>query len=123
MNLSNVASGQPRFGVISGDAELITAIDFSPDGLMFATGSIDRSAKIYDAATGRQICMPLQLGDRVNVVRFTPDGRSLITGSRDRTLRVWDLSSLVRRQELILPHPLPPSATRSAPMDARFSLA
>ncbi len=62
---------------------------FSPDGRWIATAGRDFSARVWDAATGREIAR-MRHASAVNAVRFSPDGASLATASEDGTVRVWD---------------------------------
>jgi WD40 repeat protein len=61
---------------------------------VLATGSIDETIRIWDAATGEQIGEPLtgHTGGVTAVAAFAgPDGRTLLaTGGRDETVRIWD---------------------------------
>ncbi|MGX1886716.1 hypothetical protein [Streptomyces sp. NPDC055287] len=67
------------------------------DGLPVAvTGSADRTVRVWDLTTGRQIGHPLTgHTDTVNALACTElDGRPIaVTGSDDRMVRVWDLTT------------------------------
>jgi WD40 repeat protein len=70
---------------------------FSPDGNYVATASRDGTARIWDAATGKPLTVPLQHNSRgvvapaVTSVRFSADGRRIVTASQDRTARIWNV--------------------------------
>jgi WD40 repeat protein len=54
------------------------------------TASADKTARIWDAATGKQIAILRGHDDRVDSAHFSPDGRWVVTASADHTARVWD---------------------------------
>jgi len=66
----------------------------SPDGRRIVTASDDKTARIWDAASGKPIGGPLK-GHEAAVISatFSPDGARIVTGSRDQTARIWDAAS------------------------------
>src|SRR6266568_7540618 len=75
---------------LKGHTLAVASVDYSPDGRYLATGSYDRTAKIWDAATGTEVATLRNHQGTVEAVRFSPDGRILATGSYDGTVRLWD---------------------------------
>ena len=69
------------------------SVAWSPDGKRLATGSVDQTAKVWDAASGREV-LTLHAHNRpVTSVAWSPDGNQLATGSVDQTAKVWDATS------------------------------
>src|SRR5262249_31840252 len=64
---------------------------FSPDGRYVVTGSYDKSARVFEVATGRLIGKPLLHGDWVRTVAFAPDNQHVLSGSHDMPARLWDI--------------------------------
>ncbi|KJA27638.1 hypothetical protein HYPSUDRAFT_197831 [Hypholoma sublateritium FD-334 SS-4] len=70
----------------------VTFVALSPDGKHIAPGLSDKTVRIWDLETGKQVGEPFRgHTDRVNSVAFSPDGRRVVSGSGDETLRIWDL--------------------------------
>ena len=63
---------------------------FSPDGKRLATASWDHTAKVWDAATGKELFTLRGHKERVGMVAFSPDGKYLATASYDNTAKIWD---------------------------------
>jgi len=53
-----------------------------------ATGSYDRTAKIWDAAPGAEVTTLRGHDGTVEATRFSPDGKLLATGSYDGTVKL-----------------------------------
>lgn len=64
---------------------------FSRDGDVFATGSADRTARVWDASTGAPLSPPLHHEDIVRHVAFDSERRRLVTTTGSGVVRVWDL--------------------------------
>jgi WD40 repeat protein/transcriptional regulator with XRE-family HTH domain/energy-coupling factor transporter ATP-binding protein EcfA2 len=74
------------------DAE-IWSVAYSPDGTRIATASQDKTAKIWDAATGELLLTLSGHSESVNDVIYSPDGTQIATASQDKTAKIWDAAS------------------------------
>jgi hypothetical protein len=70
----------------------VLASAFSPDGGVLATASQDRTARLWDAASGRQLAV-LGHEDAIVGASFSPDGGTILTASSDKTARLWSAGS------------------------------
>ena len=66
---------------------------FSADGQRVVTASRDKTARVWDAATGKAISEPMKHDDEVNSAQFSADGQRVVTASKDKTARVWDAAT------------------------------
>ena len=71
----------------------VNSAAFSPDGTRVVTASADNTARVWDAATAKEIAVLRGHGDAVESAAFSPDGRLIVTASNDKTARVWDAAT------------------------------
>ncbi|CAI7665568.1 unnamed protein product [Penicillium pancosmium] len=74
------------------DQRILTA-NFSPDGESIATGSMDRTVKLWSIAD--RTCTQTLEGhsERVEHVAFSPDSKIIASGVFDGSVRIWDRES------------------------------
>jgi transcriptional regulator with XRE-family HTH domain len=65
----------------------------SPDGQYLLTASEDRTARLWDVATGQTIQTFVGHTDHLVVADFSPDGKYVVTSSADNTARLWDVAT------------------------------
>jgi WD40 repeat protein len=65
-------------------------VAFSSDGRLLASGSYDKTVRLWDPATGMLEQTLKGHLDSIHSVAFSPDGRLLASGSSDKTVRLWD---------------------------------
>ena len=71
----------------------VDAAAFSPDGKLVVTGGDDRTARLWDAATGEPVGRPLHHPGQVAAVAFSPDGKTVLTGCVDGIARLWEVDT------------------------------
>ncbi|MBL7859407.1 MAG: caspase family protein [Cyclobacteriaceae bacterium] len=71
----------------------VVTVSISPDSNYVATGSKDKSVKLWELHTGREVRSFLGHEATVTSIAFSPDGKFLITGSNDKTIRSWDVAT------------------------------
>lgn len=78
----------------TGHQGMVTTSAISPDGKFLATGSEDKTIRVWSIPDGR--CLAVLGGhlEHVTGVAFTPDGRRLASSCHDGAVRVWDASNL-----------------------------
>jgi dipeptidyl aminopeptidase/acylaminoacyl peptidase len=74
---------------LEGHTDGLESAAFSPDGRRIVTASDDHTARIWDAATGRELARLAGHESEVLDAQFSPDGLWIVTASRDRSVRVW----------------------------------
>jgi WD40 repeat protein/serine/threonine protein kinase len=79
--------------ILTGHAGWVVDAAFSPDGLRVVTASFDKTARVWDVATGREVVQLNGHEDRVWSAKFSPDGQRIVTASFDKTSRVWDAAT------------------------------
>ena len=84
-------AGTPRYTLLAD--QFVHDAAFSADGLLLATAAWDRTARVWDLATGRPAAGALAHPEWVFSARFSPDGRTLLTTCRDGLARLWDWRS------------------------------
>jgi WD40 repeat protein len=75
--------------ILKGHSAGVNSIAISPDGKIFASGSDDRTVRLWNLETGEWIYMFTGQAGAILSVSFSPDGNTIASGSIDRTISTW----------------------------------
>ena len=84
-------TNRPRLVAQLGHSGSVTSVAYSPDGKFILTGGYDETARLWDAATGKELRRFEAYFGAVNSVAYSPDGNTILTGSADA--RLWDAAT------------------------------
>ena len=68
----------------------VQSIKYAPNGMFMVTGSMDNTAKLWDANDGKQIKNLEGHTEGILSVAYSPNGKYIATGSLDHTTILWD---------------------------------
>jgi RNA polymerase sigma factor (sigma-70 family) len=92
---------------VPSQGQLWIEMAFAPRGNTLATVAWDKSAKVWDAASGRELLTLANKNQPVRCVAFAPDGQTLAVGYEGNgagdSVRLWDTASGTER--IALPGP------------------
>ncbi|MBN3944395.1 AAA-like domain-containing protein [Nostoc sp. NMS9] len=75
---------------LEGHSDSVNSVVFSPDGKTLASASYDKTIKLWNRDTGKEITTLRGHSDSVNSVVFSPDGKTLASASYDKTIKLWN---------------------------------
>ncbi|WXC50995.1 hypothetical protein QX201_010700 [Fusarium graminearum] len=78
----------------------VSSVVFSSDDRLIASGSWDKTIKIWNVATGKEEQTLEGHTDWVNSVVFSSDDRLIASGSDDNTIKIWNVATGKEEQTL-----------------------
>jgi WD40 repeat protein len=71
----------------------VTAVAFNHDGEFAATGSADKTIKLWEVSSGREIRSYLGNSGDVTFLAFSPEGKYLASIDLNFTLKIWEVAT------------------------------
>ncbi|MBE8988931.1 hypothetical protein IQ275_17430 [Nostoc sp. LEGE 12450] len=78
---------------LQGHDSSVNSVSFSADGKTLASGSDDKTIKLWNLETGKEIHTLKGHDSSVTSVSFSADGKTLASGSYDKTIKLWNLET------------------------------
>jgi len=92
--IGNLYPQEPALVLPIGHTNVITTVKFNPDADKIVTASADKTAKVWEAATGKLIFTLKGHESKVDRAEFTHDGKKIITASfSDSTINIWNAAT------------------------------
>jgi WD40 repeat protein len=92
--VASLSAQEPKLlGPAGSHTGVVLCLAFSPDGKILASGSADKTIKLWNVASGDHIAARNGHTEDVLSVVFSPDGKTLVSGSLDNTIMLWDVAT------------------------------
>ena len=91
LHVWDAENGRP-LGTLPANRQAVSALAFNAHGGLLASAGMDRSAKLWDTATGR-LRHTLPHDGNVLGVAFSSDSRRLASAGEDKTVHIWDTAT------------------------------
>ena len=88
----NAVTGS-QTGIFSGHSGWVRSVTFSTDGALLASGSYDKTIKLWDMQTGGIVRTFSGHSDRVYSVCISADSAMIASGSDDKTICLWNIQT------------------------------
>jgi WD40 repeat protein len=79
---------EPLFG----HSKTVISVAFSPDGTILASGSFDKTVRLWKVRTG-ELVRTITNNHMVNAVAFSPDGQTLAVGADEPVVKLWKVQT------------------------------
>ncbi len=67
----------------------VMSLAFSPDGKLLATGGFNRTIKLWEITTGREIATIQAHAAQINTMAIAYNSQTFVSSSSDRSIKLW----------------------------------
>lgn len=94
MNLWDSNTGKELMSFL-GHNHIVTSVSFSPNGLYALSASYDKTIKLWNIHTGKEIRSFSTIGNKSPIwsASFSPDGKYVVAGISDKVIKLWAIHS------------------------------
>jgi eukaryotic-like serine/threonine-protein kinase len=85
-----IRAAESQRAILVGHTGDVWSAVYSPDGTRVLTASTDKTARIWNAATGTPLGVLSGHTSGLSYAAFSPDGTRIVTCAADDTARIWD---------------------------------
>lgn len=78
---------------LKGHSSDVNSVAFSPNGEFLASGSDDKTIKVWNFQTGEKIHTLQGHSGWIWAIAFAPDGKTLVSAGADKTIKLWNLAT------------------------------
>src|SRR5262249_12475796 len=78
---------------LEGHTDLARCLAVSHDGRFILSGGHDKTLRLWDANTGKQIWQLVAHRDVLRSVAFSPDGKRALSSGQDGAVHLWDIET------------------------------
>ena len=97
----------------SGHKDYLMSVQPTMDGRLVATCSQDKTIKLWDIASGRELKVLQGVTQAVHMARYTPDDSRLITLNGYNDLQIWDAVTISFIKSILARMPVTMSSTKT----------
>ncbi|ETO11635.1 hypothetical protein RFI_25743, partial [Reticulomyxa filosa] len=94
-NFTNASMNNIYFGeyaYLEGHKDHVLGIEFSPDGTKIVSYSGDKTIRIWDTSSRKQLHVLEGHSNIITAAQFSHDGSKIVSCSLNKTFRIWDVS-------------------------------
>ena len=82
-----------NFPPFYGHSDIVYSVAFSADGKRIVSGCRDKTIRIWDVETGKELQKYEGHSYSVISVAFSADEKRIFSGSEDKTVRIWNVET------------------------------